>query len=216
MFGKHSISDYYRAVLKACEDNILKSDAQYIQDNSTEKIAQEMTKSAQYVLLPIEFDNEKKETMKHRKEMRTIPAHKRERFHSRSGDDLDFEYEIIDITIPFLHNPTISKIKDLSPSRHSFSWSPEDFDWNSDGVTISIEIKGYGFKYEDDKVINEIAQAKSRINEWIEWVNNDIQTESAALERNLLPFINERKKKLTEDKDRIGSLSEKLGISLEE
>ena len=213
MFGKPSISDYYRAVQQELEKTILQSDSQYILDADVAQIIVDLVKS-NHVLHPIVFDASRKETMKHRKEMRRVPARMRDRGYGSDGD-LDFEYEVIDVALPISPNSTIRQITDLDTSTHSMSWSTEDFHWNSDTVSFAVDIKGYGFKFEDDKVINEIAQMKNRIQEWTGWANKDIEQGNLMLEKNLTPFINDRKKKLSEDNDRIGGLSAKLGISLE-
>ncbi len=213
MLGKPSISDYYRAVQQELEKTILQSDSQYILETDVAQIVVDLVKS-NHVLHPIVFDASKKETMKHRKEMRRVPARMRDRGYGSDGD-LDFEYEVIDVALPISPNSTIRQITDLDTSTHSMSWSTEDFHWNSDMVSFAVDIKGYGFKFEDDKVINEIAQMKSRIQEWTGWANKDIEQGNLMLEKNLTPFINDRKKKLSEDNDRIGGLSAKLGISLE-
>ncbi len=213
MFGKPSISDYYRAVLKSLEESVQRSDAAIAEKDASAVVA-DLIKSAQ-VLQPIEFDASRKETMKHRKEIRRVPAHRREEFYRDEGD-VDFEYETIDVVIPIVSNPTIRNIRDLEPSTHSLSWSADEFQWGEDSVRFSLDIKGYGFKYEDNQVVNEIERRKKYVHEWAGWVNRDIQHETEALSRNLLPFVENRKKKLSEDKGRIGGLSEKLGISLEE
>lgn len=213
MFGKPSISDYYRAVQQELEKTILQSDSQYILDTDVAQIIVDLVKS-NHVLHPIMFDTSRKETMKHRKEMRRVPARMRDRGYGSDGD-LDFEYEVIDVTLPISPNSTIRQITELDTSTHSMSWSTEDFHWNSDTVSFAVDIKGYGFKFEDDKVINEIAQMKNRIQEWTGWANKDIEQGNLMLEKNLAPFINDRKKKISEDNDRIGGLSAKLGISLE-
>lgn len=212
MFNKPSISDYYRAVLKEFENTIMKSDSKFIIETETSDIVSQLLNSER-PLLPIKIDSEKKESMRHRKEMRTVPSSRRD----FSGDgDLDFEYEIIDITVPIIPNRTIRQITDLSTSTFSMSWSTRDFNITPNSISLSLDIKGYGFKHDDEKIINEVAQLKKRINDWVSWVNSDIEKETQILQNNLIPFINDRKKKLSEDTGRINSLSQKMGISLEE
>jgi hypothetical protein len=213
MFNKPSISDYYTAVLKELEKSIQQSDSKFILENDTEDLVLHFLKS-DHQLQPIEFDNSKKETMRHRKEMRTVPAHQRDHFYRYDGDK-QFEYETLDITIPIKLNDSITTIKGLQPSTYSLSWSAKDVEWYPEHISFSLDIKGYGFKYEDDKIANEVASEKKRIQEWAEWVNKDIQQGMIMIQKDIIPFINNRKQKLKEDEGRMGSLSEKMGISLE-
>lgn len=212
MFNKPSISDYYRAVLKEFEKTIMKSDSKFIIKTETSDIVSQLLNS-EHPLLPIEIDSEKKESITHRKEMRTVPSSRRD----FPGDgDLDFEYEIIDITVPIISNRTIRQITDLSISTFSMSWSTRDFNITPNSISLSLDIKGYGFKHEDEKIVNEVAQLKKRINDWISWVNGDIEKETQILKTNLTNFVNERKNKLSSDVNRISGLSEKLGISIDQ
>lgn len=211
--NKASISDYYRAVLKSFEETVMKSTDQYIRDTETSQIIADLMKS-NHVLIPIEFNSEQKESMRHEKEIRNVPAYRREEFYRDEGD-LQFEYETIWITIPIVPNPSIQITKDLLTNTRSMSWSLDNFNWSSNGVTLSIDIKGYGFKYEDQQVINEVANLKKRVHEWVGWANADIQQGNTMLEKELVPLINSRKQKLDHDKDRLSSLSEKMGIPLE-
>ncbi len=212
--NKASISDYYRAVLKSFEETVMKSSDDYIRNTETSQIVSDLMVKSGHNLLPIEFDSARKETMRHEKEMRRVPANRRDDFYRGEGDT-QFEYETIWITIPIVQNSTIQTIKDLETNTRSMSWSPEDFNWGTDIVTLSVDVKGYGFKYEDQQIINEVNGSKKRVHDWVGWANNDIQQGTAMLERELVPLINNRKKKLSEDGDRLSSLSEKMGISLE-
>jgi hypothetical protein len=213
MHRKASISDYYRAVLKSFEEVVMKSPDQYIRDTETSEIVADLIKS-EHVLSPIKFDSGQKESMRHEKEMRSVPARMmRDDFYG--GSDTKFEYETIWITIPIISNLSIHKIRDLRTNTYSMSWSPDDFNWSNDKVTLSVDIKGYGFKYEDQQIMNEIASLKKRLHEWVGWANSDIEQGNAMLEKELTPLINNRKQKLGEDGNRFSSLSEKLGISLE-
>lgn len=153
--NKASISDYYRAVLKSFEETIMKSNDDYIRNTETSQIISDLLVKSEHNLLPIEFDSTRKETMRHEKELRTVPSHRRDEFYRGEGD-IRFEYETIWITIPIVQNRTIQTIKDLETNTRSMSWSPEDFNWGDDTVTLSVDVKGYGFKYEDQQIINEV------------------------------------------------------------
>ncbi len=209
-----SISDYYRALIKLLETSIQQKADNYIIETPTVDIIAKLLEETK-ALIPIELDLTKKESMTYRKEMRRVPASSRQFSYANEGD-VDFEYEIIDVTVPIITNPTMSIIRDLETSTHSMSWSKNDFQWNAENVRFSFEVKGYGFKHDEDKVVKEIEQRKQHIRERIGWINNDISHGLKTTETELLPFIENRKRKLAEDKNRIGSLSEKLGIKLEQ
>lgn len=191
----------------------MKSTDEYIRDTETSQILADFMKS-KHILAPIEFDTTQKESMRYEKEMRNVPAHMREDSYRYEGDK-QFEYETIWITIPIVTNSTIQTTKDLTTNTYSMSWSTDDFNWSPDKVTLSVDIKGHGFKYEDQQVMNEVANLKKRVQEWVGWANADIQQGNAMLERDLVPLINNRKQKLSQDGDRLSSLSEKMGIPLE-
>ncbi len=214
MFNKPSISTYYTALSQGLEKHIQQSASEFISETSTDNLVEHFLQSVDSIQ-PIKFDPDRKETMKHRKEMRIVSARQREDGYQSEGDK-EFEYEIIDIVIPILPNKNISLIEELEPSTHSLSWSPRDIKWSNDHISFSLEIKGYGFKYDDDKTANEIASQKKHIQDWIGWVNKDIEQGTKMLRENLTPFVNDRKKKLEEDKKRMNNLSEKMGIALEE
>ena len=209
-----SISDYYRALIKLLETSIQQKADNYIIETPTVDIIAKLLEETK-ALIPIELDLTKKESMTYRKEMRRVPASSRQFSYANEGD-VDFEYEIIDVTVPIITNPTMSIIRDLETSTHSMSWSKNDFQWNAENVRFSFEVKGYGFKHDEDKVVKEIEQRKQHIRERIGWINNDISHGLKTTETELLPFIENRKRRLAEDKNRIGSLSEKLGIKLEQ
>lgn len=212
--NKASISGYYQAFLKSLEEMVMKSSDEYILNTETSRIVSDLIERSGHNLLPIEFDSSRKETMRHQKEMRTVPAHMREESYRYEGDK-PFEYETIFVTIPVVPNQTIGKIKDLETSTHSWSWTPDNFEWSNDSVVVSVDVKGYGFKYEDQQVINEVNNLKKQVQDWISWANSDIHQGSLMIEKELPIFIANRKKKLSEDGDRLSSLAEKMGIPLE-
>src|SRR5437660_4309255 len=55
---------------------------------------------------------------------------------------------------------------------------------------------------------------KSRIEEWIRWIQADVDKENRQLKDNLRIFIDSRKAKLNEDKDKVASLAKKINIAL--
>lgn len=215
MFGRNpSVSDYYRAFQEELEKNIQQSPDSFVLEKSTEEILDQLLES-EHTIKPIEIDSDKEETMKHRKELRHVNNHQREDVYRGEGD-IEFEYEIIDVVIPLVENHTILKSKDLETSTWSSGVRPQNIQWNPEGVSFSVEIKGYGFKFDDNKVVTEVNQCKKHVQDRISWLNGDIEKAVTELKKNLKPFIEERKKKLNDDGERVEGLSEKLGIKLSE
>jgi hypothetical protein len=212
--NRASVSDYYQAFLKSLEEMVTKNSDEYILNTETSKIISDLIAKSGNGLLLIEFDTERKETMRHQKELRTVPSRMRENFYSYEGDK-QFEYETIFITIPIIPNTSINTIKELGTSTFSISWTPDDFKWNQDSVVLSIDIKGYGFKYDDQQIINKVNELKKQVHEWVGWANSDIKQGMEMIEKNLPSFVEVRKKKLIEDKNKLGGLSDRMGITLE-
>ncbi|MCX6735791.1 MAG: hypothetical protein NTZ13_01785 [Candidatus Parcubacteria bacterium] len=213
MFNKPSISDYYRALLSALEKQIQISPNEKILNKTTEEFLEELLTSED-VLLPIEFDTDRKEIMRLKKEMRIVPTHMRDDFYQSDGDK-EWEYESLEIVLPLITNDTLEIIKTLDPSTRTFSWSPESLDWHNDYVSFSVDIKGYGFAHDDTGVSNAVTSQKKHLLDWISWVNKDIQEGHSKIKSELSNFINDRKKKISGDGERLNSLSAKLGITIE-
>lgn len=213
MQRKASVADYYKGLTDHFRETIMRTNNKYILETDTSGIISELMKS-ESILIPVEFDSTRKETMKSVKEMR-IPPHNSRDIFAQHNNGKSFEYETLWIAIPIVPNVTISNIKSLNTSTRSMSWDPSDFNWGKDNVSLSIDIKGFGFKLEDDRIIIEVGNLKKRVSEWVGWVNTDIQRETEAMKQNLTTIIDNRKKSIVEDTARINNLSEKMGISLE-
>ena len=131
----------------------------------------------------------------------------------KNEGDLKFEYESIIITFPIIPNENIRTILSLTSSTHSLSGEPQ-VSIGHDALQVSIDIKGYGFKYDDDQVAKEVNGAVERVKQWIGWKNTDIIKENVALKAHITNFITQRKAKLSEDSQRISSLVQKINIPL--
>jgi len=211
MFGsKPSISDYYRAIDKQIEEQILRENDDIIIGTATNELVEYYL---QDLPQPIEIDTERDENMDFRKDIRRIPAHQRERGYESEGD-LVFEYESIIITIPIIQNSHISKLKELGTSTMSMSWSPDTLRWSSDSVSFVLDIKGYGFKHDDNQVQNNVKFQKDRVYEWIGWIRNDVEKENTQIRNRITSFIEVRKQKISEDKERMLALVNKINIPL--
>ena len=207
-----SIDAYYRALQKQVEDQILREQDGTILHSDTNELAEYYF--SQNSFLPIEFDLERERTFEHKKDVRTVSAHQRDRGYGSEGD-LNFEYESILVTLPIIPNEHIQDILGLRSSTYSLSGEPE-FRIGDDALYLSIDIKGYGFKYDDDKVAAEVSRETSSVEQLLTWKNNDINKENTTLKEHVKNFIIQRKTKLGEDGQRIASLVQKINIPLKQ
>jgi len=205
-----SIDAYYRALQKQVEDQILREKDETILHSEIDELTEYYFSHNSFS--PIEFDPEQERSFEHKKDVRTVPAHQRERGYGNEGD-LNFEYESISVTLPILPNENIRDIFNLRASTYSLSGEPQ-VSIGSNALHFSIDIKGYGFKYDDDKVAAEVNREVSSVEQWIAWKNNDINKENITLKGHIKNFIIQRKAKLGEDGQRIASLVQKINIPL--
>ncbi len=213
MYRKHpSIDVYYRALQKQVEDQILREKDETILHSEIDELTEYYFSHNSF--LPIEFDSERERSFEHRKDVRIVAAHQRERGYENEGD-LNFEYESISVTLPVLPNENIRDILNLRASTYSLSGEPQ-VSIGHNTLHFGIDIKGYGFKYDDDKVAAEVNREVSSVEQWITWKNNDIVKENAQLKGHIKNFITQRKAKLGEDSQRIASLVQKINIPLKQ
>lgn len=206
------ISDYYRGLFENIKKQILSEKDEYIiQSNLNELVDYYFSNNC---LSPIEFDKERQENFEHRKELRTVRAHEREEFYRNEGD-LDFEYESIIVTIPIIPNDNLQTILSLQSSTFSLSGDPK-VNLGHNTIAFSIDIKGYGFNYDDDKIAFLLQQKKNEIISWIDRKNADIIKENEQLKSNIKSFIENRKHKLAADKERVNALIQKINIPLKQ
>jgi hypothetical protein len=206
------VFDYYRELQKHVLDQILReSDETILHSNTDELVEYYFSHNS---LMPIEFDPKQQPSFEHKKEVRIVPAHRREEFYRNEGD-LNFEFESIVVTIPILPNDNVREILNLQSSTYSLSGDPKAT-IGRDALYFSIDIKGYGFAYDNDKVAAEISRGIEEVKTWIQRKNNDINVQNAQLKKNIRDFIEQRKVKLNEDAQRISALVQKINIPLKQ
>lgn len=207
-----SIDAYYRALQKQVEDQILKENDETILHSNTDELTEYYFSHNSFT--PIEFDSERERAFEHKKEVRNVPANRREEFYRNEGD-LNYEYESIAVTLPIIPNENVREILEMRASTYSLSGEPQ-VSISHGALHFSIDIKGYGFKYDDDKVAAEVNREVSSVEQWLTWKNNDINKENTALKEHIKNFITQRKAKLGEDGQRIASLIQKINIPLKQ
>jgi hypothetical protein len=210
--NKASISDYYRAIVDHVSNQILTSSDDLIIKTDTEELVEKFYSTNHFE--PIVVDTSKDESFSHKKEMRNVPADRREDFYRQMGDK-EFEYESIVIKVPLVKNSDIYEIVKLRPSTFSLSWTPDHASWTENEAKISVDIKGYGFNKDEQKIKTDVDFEKSRLYEYINWVSSDIRKENESLQNTIRRLVGERKNKLDSDKEMASNLSNILGISEE-
>lgn len=207
---KPSVSAYYQSMLGSIKERILGEPDNFIIGTDTKKLVDYYL---QEIPQTIQFDQEKGEELEHKKELRRVEAHKREEFYRNEGD-INFEYETIKVNMYFIPNIYIQMIREYVPSTRSLSWSPEEVSWSQDHVSFGIDIKGYQINLNEDGIKNAIQWQKDRIAECINSVNSDISQGNEMLQTQVTNFVDDRRKKLIEDTDKIASLLKTINIPL--
>jgi hypothetical protein len=213
MLHMPSFSDAYRIQWEKIQKQILsEADAYLLGTTTGELVEYYLSKSC---FEPIVIDPERDVQMEFKKALRKVTANQRDRGYRDHGET-EYEFETLIVHIPIVKNPNIYDFAKLQTSTYSIGWSPGDWGLNSDEITRSLDIKGYGFNFSDDeaRIAQMIDQAKTEVLQWIGWVNNDIQRENASLERQITEFIENRKVKIESDKSKMESLTKRINIPL--
>ncbi len=161
---------------------------------------------------PIKLDPDQQESIEHKKFIKTIYSHERERGYQQDGD-LKIECENIIVKIPIQPNNKIDKILKLRTNSISLSGGPQ-FEIEGNYIVITVEMKGYGRNLSNEKVRDVITSNRSDIQRMLQSKNAEIMIENSNLETRLTLFINERKNKLDADKNRINDLVSLVKIPL--
>ena len=212
MFSKPSISDYYRDLQERVKEEILKEKDENILHSDTKELTDYYI--SHHAFEPIELDPDRQPSFEHKKDIRTVPANRRDEFYRQEGD-LRMEYESIVITMPIIPNAAARQILELRASTYSMSGEPKVTIGYSD-LTFSIDIKGYQFSYDDDKVAAEVNREIEQVKQWLGWKNGDINKENTQLRQQVMFYIEQRKGKLSQDSQRISSLVQKINIPLKQ
>jgi len=211
MYRRASISDYYRDALDKARSAILRDSEEQIIGSDTEELAAYYFQ--QYALDPIEFDDTREKTWEHQTYVKTISASQREEFY-RSDGDLDFPCEKVRVEIPIKTNKDVRNLSNFESSTRSLSYSDDQFGWHDDTIEFTIETKGYGFSYDEDRIANEVESGVDRVISTVQWKDNDINIGNGDLLNGIMGLIENRKQEIQKNKDKVQSLTQKINISL--
>lgn len=212
MFNRASISDYYRALLEKIKEEILREKDETLLHSDTNELTDYYI--SHHAFEPVELDPERESSFEHKKDIRTVSANRREEFYRNEGD-LKMEYESIVVTLPIIPNNAARQILELQSSTYLMSGEPKVSIGYSD-LSFSIDIKGYQFSYDDDKVAAEVNRETEQVKQWLGWKNADINKENTTLRQQTMFYIEQRKGKLGQDSERINSLIKKINIPLKQ
>jgi len=211
MFSRPSIQDYYRRLWDKIRAEILAEPDSVILGTGVDELAEYYY--SKNVLQPLEVDVNREIHWDHQKEVRTVPAYQREEPYQGEGD-LQYEFERVTVIVPIVPNEHVSTFQKLLTSTFTISWSPIEFSCQPDAIVRTFDIKGYGVNLDDDQVEREIKGARDRILQWIGLVKNDVEQGNASLRQQIVGFIQERRRKIENDKARLAGLIERVKIPL--
>lgn len=202
--------DYYTALFGELKLKIASESDDYIIATLTDDLVKFYY--SRNILNPIEFDPDKEESIDHKKYIKTIPAHERERGYQYQGD-LRIECEKIVVAIPIIINNGIDTIFDLRTQSISISGGPQ-FSIERNRIVLEVEIKGYGINLTDEQISDYISKNRSGVESLVNGKNAEIRQENEKLKSNLTQFITERKQKLDSDRNRLQNLVKLVKIPL--
>jgi hypothetical protein len=209
-FRDKSYEQYYSELLEELKLQIASESDDYVIAQPTEDLVKYYLKDK---LVPIEFDPNQEESIRHEKYIKTIYAREREWGYQQQGDR-KIECEKIVVKLPLIPNNKVREIMNLRTNAISLSGGPQ-FTISGNFVVIEIEIKGYGINLNNDQISQYILKTKSDIKGFIKGKNSEIVRENEKLKNNLSQFIESRKQKLDSDKSRINDLVKLINIPLE-
>lgn len=213
MFNSPTFSDYYRTALDRVKDEILRESDTQILGSEVDDFANFYHQK--YALVPLEYDPADLE-WDFKKEVRNVPANRREDFY-RSQGDVNWEYESVVITIPIQSsNPNLDWIQKLTGPGRYLDGFDEDIKFSSQEISYSFDKKGYGFDMDEDRVANEINTKSQRLLDLLSQKNSHIISGNQSFLNEIKNLINQRKEKLLADKEKLDSLTQKIKIPLKQ
>jgi hypothetical protein len=207
-----SIRDYYDHLKRQIQGQILSEKDDVILYSEAEQLLEYYVANVR--LKPIEFNPEQTNSLEHKKELRTVSASERQGPYRNQGD-LSFEYESIVVTIPILPNRDIHRIMGLQSSTYSTGGMPQ-ISFSNDVIQFAVDIKGYGYKHDDEKVASDVKRELESVKQKIGWKNTDINSGNSGLTQFVRSLLTDRKVKLQQDQSRIAGLVQKINIPLKQ
>jgi hypothetical protein len=212
MYNQPDYSSYYKELQKKARSEILRESEKQIIGTETEELSKYFFEK--YALTIIVEDPEREASWDIQDYLATIPAHERNRAYRYEGDLRDCPCQRVVVEVPILPNKNIKDIAQLGTSTFSISYSDSKFCWDNDKITSTIQTKGYGFEYDEERIAQEVRSVLKKIRESIYRNNSDIEEGNRELLAYIQDLIKGQKQKLAQDKEKLASLTKKIEIPL--
>jgi hypothetical protein len=209
MFGPN-FNDYYRQALQTFSQDILREADVQILGSEVDDLSNFYFQK--YALAPIDFDPIDI-SYEIKKEVRRVTANEREGLHRGYGD-VDWEYEICKITLQIQPNANIDWIKKLNGPSYSLDGFDGRVNYVQNEISYAFNVKSYGFQMSEDQIANEVNVQSQRLIDMLSQKNSSIESENKKFLLDIKNIITQRKTKLTSDKERLDSLTQKIKIPL--
>lgn len=190
--------------MRESEEQILGTDTDAMAQYIYEKLA----------LSPLEVDSERETSWDLQDYLKDIPASRRESFYANEGDLRDFPCQRAVVEVPILPNKDLRTISELRASSYSLSYSDSDFMWGDESISRSFETKGYQHNMDEQRIATEVSSILQSINDTIKNKNHSIQQGNQELLLQIKNIINDRKQKLSQNKEKLASLTKTISIPL--
>jgi hypothetical protein len=211
MFGP-SFNDYYRAALEKVKQEILQESDAQILGSDIDDLANFY--HARHAITPLEFDPAEI-SFEPKKELRTVSADRREFDYGYEGD-IDWEYETVSISIPIQPNRNLDLIKKLNSGSVYMDGFDEDLVYSQSQISYSFDTKWYGGHMDENRVATEIDTKSERLIQTLTEKDKNIKFENNNFLQSIKIAIQERKTKLSADKEKFNSLIQKVKIPLKQ
>ncbi|MCW3110716.1 MAG: hypothetical protein JWQ09_5222 [Segetibacter sp.] len=208
---RNSFSNYYTNAVEEIRLKLMAEPDDFIIGTDTDEIT-----TYYYTLkalVPIVIDPERTESIEVVKEVKIVPAHRREIFY-QSEDDLPYEYEWLKLTLPIIPHRNISQLLQLRPDSFGLGGLRTDLNWKQRHVEYNVEVKGYGYDHDEPTVLRRLNEKKQSVTNYIHIIASNIESGNSRLDTEIRNFLRLRKEKLKGDQDKYRSLFKQINIPL--
>jgi hypothetical protein len=207
-----TFSEYYRRLVSTVEGAILQESDEQIVGSSTDDL-----KSFYYdrnAVSEIVEDEERDACVDIQDYIKTIHAHERDAMYRYDGDLPNYKCQRAILEVPIHPNKDLNEISRRRTETFSSNYLDREFQWEHTRIKYCFETKGYGVNMTEDQIAQHVEQALNRIRQVILEKNACISNGNGTLSAAITKTIEDRKKIIAENAERINSLTKKLSIPL--
>lgn len=143
-----------------------------------------------------------------------IPANQRDEWYTDEGPLRNFPIKRGVIRTWIDDFPNFRNFWPLLTSTFTVSYSLDNYIIDQNCIGVGFDIKAYNLELNDEQVVQRVTSEVERINQQIEWKNNDIKKHNAELRQAALNEINARKEQIIKNESLLESVSKKISIPL--